>query len=348
MRKCLLATFMSLGVLIGYSPSLHAADVVRIGVVNSASDVVAFLAQERGYLRDEGLDANFITFNSSGAMIAPLGVGDLDVGGGAGTVGLYNAVERGIAVRLVADKAHSAPGFPYEAFLVRKDLIDSGQFKSFSDLKGRKIVMLGVGISDEAVLNEALKKGGLKLGDVERIYMAMPQQLPAFLNKAIDASIVPEPISSEIVKAGAAVKFSSSDVIYPNHQLAGVTFGARIIGEKRDIGVRYMKAYIRAARFYNDGVRDGKIVGANADEIVRVLQKYTEVKDDATLRAMSAFAMDKNGRLKIDSLEKDWSYFVEQGWINKEVSVSRIIDTDFVEKALLALEDKNATGAKEK
>ena len=348
MRNHVLAAIVGISGLFGCVLSVNAADIVRIGVVNSASDVVAFLAQERGYLSDEGLEANFITFNSSGAMIAPLGVGDLDVGGGAGTVGLYNAVERGISVRLVADKAHSAPGFPYEAFLVRKDLVDSGQFKNFSDLKGRKVVMLGVGISDEAVLNEALKIGGLTLTDVERVYMAMPQQLPAFLNKAIDASIIPEPVSSEIVKAGAAVKFSSSDVIYPNHQLAGVTFGAKIIGEKRDVGVRYMKAYIRAARFYNDGVRNGKIEGANADEIVRVLQKYTEVKDGATLRAMSAFAMDVNGRLKIDSLEKDWSYFVEQGWIKKEVPVSKIIDTDFVEKALLSLEGKNTIGAKEK
>jgi NitT/TauT family transport system substrate-binding protein len=38
-------------------------------------------------------------------MIAPLGTGELDVGGGTVSAGFYNAVGRGIGMKIVADQA---------------------------------------------------------------------------------------------------------------------------------------------------------------------------------------------------------------------------------------------------
>jgi molybdate transport system substrate-binding protein len=50
-----------------------------------------------------------------------MGAGQLDVGGGAASAGLYNAVDRGITIKLVADKATNVKGAPFQVFLSADD-----------------------------------------------------------------------------------------------------------------------------------------------------------------------------------------------------------------------------------
>ena len=87
----------------------QAADLARVsvGITNSASDVSLFVAHKRGYFREEGLDVVFVSFPSAARMIAPMATGDLDVATGALSAALFNAVARGIDVRIVADNVNS-------------------------------------------------------------------------------------------------------------------------------------------------------------------------------------------------------------------------------------------------
>ena len=73
------AAWISLGCL-----QAEAADMVavNVGIANSSSDVAFFIADKKGYFRDEGIDAKFIPFDSGAKMVAPLGAGQLDVAGG--------------------------------------------------------------------------------------------------------------------------------------------------------------------------------------------------------------------------------------------------------------------------
>src|SRR3954466_15793480 len=63
---------------------------VSVGITNSATDVGLLIADRRGYFRDEGLDVTLQVFDSAARMIAPFASGDLDVGSGAASAGLYN------------------------------------------------------------------------------------------------------------------------------------------------------------------------------------------------------------------------------------------------------------------
>src|SRR5579872_4202042 len=84
---------------------------VNIGISNAATDVGFFIADKRGYFRDAGIAVTMTPFASAARMIAPLGTGQLEVGGGTVAAGLYNAVERGIRIRIVADKGSIADGY---------------------------------------------------------------------------------------------------------------------------------------------------------------------------------------------------------------------------------------------
>jgi NitT/TauT family transport system substrate-binding protein len=334
----LAALLFALGVAgFAHQRQAHAADKVSVGVLGTVSDVGLFLAQENGYFNDNGVDATLETFDSAATMIAPLGAGQLDVGGGAGAVGLYNAIGRGIAIKIVADKGRNAPGYGYQQFLVRKDLVDSGKFKSFADLKGLKVAILGQGISDESVLNEAVKQGGLQFGDVQRVYLSLPQQLAAFKNGAIDAAISVEPQSSAIVDAGVADRFSTTAEISPNFQSGVLLYGGPFATQRADVAERFMRAYIRGVRFYVASLKGGKIAGPNADAVIATLIKYSRVKDPNILRTMTAVAIDPNGQVNVDTMRRDWEFFVAQGWTKGPVAIDSVVDMSFVRSAATAL-----------
>jgi NitT/TauT family transport system substrate-binding protein len=63
-----------------------------------------FIADKKGYFREEGLEVKVVNFRSAADMVAPLGAGQLEAGAGSASAGLYNAVARGIRIKIVADK----------------------------------------------------------------------------------------------------------------------------------------------------------------------------------------------------------------------------------------------------
>src|SRR6266511_4884 len=94
---------------------------VTMGVNNALSDAPLFIAEDRGYFRDAGLEIGMEVFQGGAAMVAPLSAGQLDVGAGVLSTGLYNAIARGVPVRVVADRSReNGTG----AVIVRKDLYD--------------------------------------------------------------------------------------------------------------------------------------------------------------------------------------------------------------------------------
>ena len=244
----------------------RAAEDVSIGITNAASDIALFIADAKGFFKSEDIKPNFIAFDSAAKMIAPLGAGQLDVGGGAASSGLYNAIERGIGLRIVADKARNAPGFGFQSLLVRKALVNDGSVKSIADLRGRKVAIVAQASSDASVLNEALKSAGLGFDDVDKVYLGFPQQLVAYQNGAIDASITTEPTVTAILDSSTAVRLMSNDEFYPNAQTSVILYGRAFSARRLKVANGFMKAYVRAIRYYNDALSNGRIAAANADE----------------------------------------------------------------------------------
>src|SRR5579884_2598872 len=114
---------------------------VRYGELGQASDAGFYVALDRGYFAEEGLDVEAIPIGSGGRMIPSLGAGQIDVGGGGISTALINAVARDVPLRLVADKGSLRPGFGYSGLVVRKELVDRGEVQGPADLKGRRIAV---------------------------------------------------------------------------------------------------------------------------------------------------------------------------------------------------------------
>jgi NitT/TauT family transport system substrate-binding protein len=278
-----------------------------------------------------------IRFDSAAKMIPSLGTGELDVGSGATSSGLYNAAKRGVSIKIVADKARNAKGYGFQAVLVRKDLADSGKVKSFADFKGLKVALSAIGNSESALMDVALKRGGLSFADIEPVYLGFPEHTPAFLNRAIDASLTVEPTVSQILKLGSAVELIRADEIYRDYQTAVTFYGANFIKNKPEDAKKFMKALVRGMRFYNDSLEGGKIAGPAADEVVAILVEYSHVKDPAVHRAIISHAVDPNGYVNVDSLRDAWTFFKDTKQIDGSVKVEDVLDLSFVKDAAQAL-----------
>jgi NitT/TauT family transport system substrate-binding protein len=298
--------------------SADAADQVKIGISRTISDAGYYMADAMGFFREEGMEVSITGFNSAAQMIAPLGTGELDVGGGTVSAGLYNAVGRGILMKIVADQASIKPGYGYSSLMVRKDLVDSGRYKSFADLKGMKVAIGAPGTGTASALNEALKKGGLKYSDVDVVYIGFPEHLPTYKNKGIDASITNEPTMTRAIEDGVAVRVAGNDVTYPDQQTAVTFFSDHFIKNRRDVAERFMRAYLRGVRMYNDALKDGRLAGPKASEVIPILVKYTTIKDESMFRRMVPSYCNPDGEVNVASLKKDLEFFFrELGLIEK-------------------------------
>src|SRR4051812_29161107 len=94
--------------------------VVRVGLQGGSSDAAAFIADAKGYFREQGIAFEHVPFSAPPAMVAPLATSQIDVAGVGPNPQYVNAVARDVPIKAVADKGRFSRGGGYIAFAVRK------------------------------------------------------------------------------------------------------------------------------------------------------------------------------------------------------------------------------------
>ena len=115
-------------------------------------------------------------------------------------------------------------------------------------------------------------------------------------------------------------------------------YSDNFIRNRRDVAQRFMRGYVRGIRLYNDALKDGRLAGPKAAEVIAILQKYTPIKDDAMLRRMVPNAVNPDAQVNLASLKKDFAFFQELGLIEKRaVDVDGVVDNSFAQAAVAQL-----------
>jgi NitT/TauT family transport system substrate-binding protein len=307
---------------------------VHMGVLAILAEAGMYVALERGYFAEEGIDADFITFDTGAKAIPALATSQVDASGGAFSPGLVNAVQRGVDVKMVGSLSSYEEGFNSGYLMVRKDLADSGAIRDWPDLRGRSIAIPpGRPTVGDYTVARGLAYADLKLADVNIVELPFPDMIPAFGNGSIDAAHTSEPFSTLAADRGVAAKWKATVSYAPGLTPAVLTYGPSLLHNASDVGQRFMAAYLRGARDYTAAFKQGTDRAA----IVQMLVKHTSVKDPAIYDRMGLSYIDPDGTLNVTNLIDQQAFYTDFGAITNPVDVTTLVDHRFRDAALQRL-----------
>jgi NitT/TauT family transport system substrate-binding protein len=302
---------------------------VLAGVLQSTVEGSIYLAMERGYFKEEGLDVELVPFRTSADMIAPLASGELDVGNGGVNAGLFNAIARGIPLRLVADQATNRPQDRSAAWMVRSALAD--RLREPKDMKAMVIGLGSTGSTIDVELDTLLDQGGLTRSDIELKNVGYGDHVSAFGNGSIDLAFTFEPIVTRLEQEHLAALWKTSGQVIPDHETTVLLYGANLVQNKPEVAKRFMVGYLRGTREYQREV--GDVANRNTDTVNTVI-KYMSVSDPRLWESMQVPWTNPDGYLNRTSIQKDLQYFVDKGLVQSPPSLDTVLDSSYVDYAI--------------
>jgi NitT/TauT family transport system substrate-binding protein len=307
--------------------------VVKIAATPSISNGGRYIAMERGYFAEEGIELEDVPSDTSAQLFPSLAAGQIDILSGGPTSGLFNAIAQGIPARIVLDQWTGFPGNEAGGIIARKELLDSGRLAQPADLRGLRLAMTAKGHVTQIVLDVVLKQGGVAWSEVEAFELSYPNMTTALGNNALDAAVSIEPYAAQAVGAGIAGRWKAWSEVIPNDAVALLMFSQSFADEKNDIAKRYAKAYVRGLRDYNDARTKGK----DREQVIAWLQKHTPLKDRAIYDQMPWPSNNPDGRVNAEAIAATQDWFYEHGYVQTKIDLSRVIDHQFADYAVAQL-----------
>jgi NitT/TauT family transport system substrate-binding protein len=285
-----------------------------------------YVAIEKGYAAEQGLDISLETVTAGQDAMALTANHQLDAVVAGFSVALFNAVDRGLDIKVVGSMGTQPKQGRATALMVRKDLLSGGQVKEMKDLKGKKVAVAGGNGSTGAyLLATKLRDGGLTLGDVEIVNLAFADQVQAFKQGAIDAAIPPAPFTEQIRQDGTADYFGG--VFTAGSSSVGIIYGPSLLKERNDVGKRLMASLVKGSQaIQGDAIK--------SEENLAIFSKYTRIPVE-TLRSMDPYDFAPDLAPNVQSLMDMQEVFIKEGQLKLAAPLppERWADDSFVKAA---------------
>ncbi|MBI3158388.1 MAG: ABC transporter substrate-binding protein [Chloroflexi bacterium] len=300
-------------------------DTVVLAINPQFSNAPFFVAMEEGYFAEQNINIVTQDIQSTSEALALVVSGDLEVVSGAISAGLINLLASEPDVRVVTNKGYSPEdGCLAPAMFVRRDLAESGALDSAETVRGLKLagrVSSFAGFTYEGWLKNDY---GLSLDDI--ILEDVPQDalIDALANGAIDGGTATEPLLTHILDSGNAVIFKSYGQLLPDMEYSYVLFGKRLTTENRDLGNRFMVAYLKAVRqLYNEG---------KSDHNIEILAAATGL-DPELIARMCWLNLKPTGEINFATVQTFQEWALPHDLIDRMLTEEEYWDSGFVEYA---------------
>jgi NitT/TauT family transport system substrate-binding protein len=315
LRKVLLV----LPAAIAVAGPVQAQDKVRVGVFPVASTLPLFVAIERGFFKEQGIEIEMTRLIGGPPNVAALIGNQIDVSAVLVTIEGMNANLKKPGVAMYISLNSQNAKYQMEQFVVRR----GSEIKSLADLRGKRI-MSAPGPANVTMARAALAAAGVKEGEYQLDQLDMGQHVNAMTAGTFDAGYTLEPHATLMRKAGVATTLEAGVIAKyvlgdpnANAWVGGCALSTDFIKSRPNVAKRFAAGWAKAVKFIND----------NPDEARKHLAKNTLTPEDVVgIVPLVKFEMVGNLTARdIADFQKFIDFSTKTGTLPERVDVAKYL-----------------------
>lgn len=311
-----------------------AADKIAVGALRFTSHAGTFVAYERGYFKEQGLEVDIKFFQAAQPIAVAIASGDVDFGIAPISGGLINLADKG-AIKVIGGVLHEEPDIDGQMILASKKAYDAG-LTTPAALKGKTFGITQAGSSFHYMAHKIADKEGFARSEIKvKPLQKVGVIVGALKSGQIDAwSIVPH-IAKALAKGPAVEVIGKVSDYIPNYQVTTVFTSAKNAANKKDLVKRFLTAFGKGADDFNDALVDKNAGDAAAEDMVKLIHKYVYINRPYEKAAPSirngAMRINKNAKLDMVSVKDQLTWFQSEKLVSKSITIDTLVDSSFVE-----------------
>jgi len=303
---------------------------INVGALRFTSHAASFVAFERGYFAEAGLDVEFKFFQAAQPMAVAIASGDADYAVTAISGGLISLAEKG-ATKVIGGALSEEAGIDGQKYLVSDAAFKDGVTDP-SKLDGRSYAVTQAGSSFHYMGSKLAAKEGisLKFKPLQKVGAI----IGAMKSGQVDAwSIVPH-IAKPLAASGALHIIGDVADVIPNYQVTTVFTSASNAANERAKTEAFLAAFSKGADDFNAALVD-KIAGDDAaEDMVKLIHKYVYADrpyDKAKKSIVNgAMRINKGAALNTSSVQNQLEWFQAEKLVKDGVTMETLVDPSYV------------------
>jgi NitT/TauT family transport system substrate-binding protein len=302
----------------------------KIGVLRLSSSAPVFIAQDKGYFKEAGLEIELKFFDAAQPIAVATTSGDVDFGVTAFTAGLYNLAGKG-TLKVIGGMSRERAGYPLIGYFASNNAYAAG-LKTPRDLAGKRIAVTQTGSSFHYSLGLLADKYKFKLADIKVLPMqSLSNAAAALKGETVDAALLPVSTARKLIDDGGARLLGWVGDETP-WQLGAVFASPKTLGNKPMV-TKLLAALARADREYHDvvlaSIKDGKAeINDKTKPLLEIIAKYTNLPVEQVVG--NCAYIDPDGKLDVRNIANQIEWLQEQGFVDKGFGVEAILAKEFV------------------
>jgi NitT/TauT family transport system substrate-binding protein len=308
---------------------------LSLGLLRTLSPAPFYIAKERGYFAENGINLTFRFFQAAQPIAAAAVAADIDVGVTALTGGFFNLAEKG-TLTIIGGAMHEEKGYDGSAIIVSDAAFKAG-LTSPAKLAGHSFAITQYGSSFHYMLGQIAEVEKFDHKTVSlRPVQQVPNMLAAVETGQVDATIA---IASQAKPAAAAGKvhiIGWIGEIVP-YQITAVFTTPKMITQHADALHRFCRAYQKGVADYREAFlrldAQGKpITGPDTDAVLPLIQKYVFTGDPHAREKILAGVgyYDAGGALDVADITRQLRWFRAQGLVQGDEDAAALMDAHFL------------------
>ena len=310
------------------APALAQNRKITVGALRFTSHAASFVAYERGYFAEAGLDVELRFFEAAQPMAVAIASGDVDYAVTAISGGLVSLADKG-AIKVIGGGLQEEAGIDGQKILVSDAAFQAG-IDSPAKLDGKSWGVTQAGSSFHYIGSKIAAKEGITLS--YKPLQKVGAVIGALKSGQIDSWAIVPHIAKPLAGSGAVHIIGDVADYIPEYQVTTVFTSARNAQDEREMTQNFLAGFSKGVADYNAAMI---AQSGGQDEMVALLHKY--VYEDQPLEKASTsiingtMRLNEGAALNVASIADQLAWFQSEGLVDADITLDQLIDTSYVE-----------------